>query len=209
LLLLVIFRSVLVPLKAAAGFVLSVLAGLGALTAVFEWGWLGSILGVPATGPIQSLIPIFLVGISFGLSMDYEVFLVSRIREAHAHGEQPRPAVISGFSHSARVVVAAALIMISVFAGFIGNADILVKEIGFGLATAVLLDAFVVRLTIVPAALALLGRAAWWFPRWLERAVPQLDIEGRALERRLPLAMSPRADEETASERAGHGPPSR
>jgi RND superfamily putative drug exporter len=185
LLLLIVFRSLLVPLKATAGFVLSVLAGLGALTAVFQWGWLGKILSVPATGPIQSMIPIFLVGISFGLAMDYQVFLVTRIAEAHAKGEQPRSAVISGFSHSARVVVAAALIMISVFAGFISNADVLVKEIGFGLATAVLLDAFVVRLTIVPAVLALLGKAAWWCPRWLDRVIPRLDIEGRALEQRL------------------------
>jgi RND superfamily putative drug exporter len=184
LLLLVVFRSVLVPLKATVGFVLSVLAGLGALVAVFQWGWLGKVVGVSATGPIQSLIPIFLVGISFGLSMDYEVFLVSRIREAHAHGEQPRPAVISGFSRSARVVVAAALIMISVFAGFISNVDILVREIGFGLATAVLLDAFVVRLTIVPAVLALFGKSAWWFPRRLDRILPRLDIEGTALEQR-------------------------
>jgi RND superfamily putative drug exporter len=185
LLLLVVFRSVLVPLKATLGFVLSVLAALGALVAVFQWGWLGSILGVPATGPVQSFMPIFLVGISFGLAMDYEVFLVSRIREAHTHGEDPRTAVVSGFRHSARVVVAAGLIMISVFAGFIANVDILVKEIGFGLAAAVLLDAFVVRMTIVPAVLALLGKAAWWQPRWLERALPHLDIEGQALEHRL------------------------
>jgi RND superfamily putative drug exporter len=189
LLLLVVFRSVLVPLKATLGFVLSVLAGLGALVAVFQWGWLGNILGVPATGPIQSFMPIFLVGISFGLAMDYEVFLVTRIREAHARGEQPRPAVVTGFARSARVVVAAALIMISVFAGFISNTDVLVKEIGFGLATAVLLDAFVVRMTIVPAVLALLGKSAWWRPRWLERVLPRLDIEGSALEHRLTPAV--------------------
>jgi len=185
LLLLVVFRSVLVPLKATAGFVLSVLASLGALVAVFQWGWLGKILGVPATGPIQSFIPILLVGISFGLAMDYEVFLVTRIREAHAHGEQPRPAVISGFRHSARVVMAAALIMMSVFAGFISNIDILVKEIGFGLAVSVVLDAFVVRMTIVPAVLALLGKSAWWLPRWLDRPLPHLDIEGQNLEHRM------------------------
>ena len=185
LLLLLVFRSVLVPLKATLGFVLSVLAALGALVAVFQWGWLGSILGVPATGPVQSFMPVFLVGISFGLAMDYEVFLVSRIREAHTHGENPRTAVVSGFRHSSRVVVAAGLIMISVFAGFIANVDILVKEIGFGLAAAVLLDAFVVRMTIVPAVLALLGKAAWWQPRWLDRVLPHLDIEGEALEQRL------------------------
>jgi RND superfamily putative drug exporter len=214
LLLLIVFRSILVPLKATAGFVLSVLAGLGALVAVFQWGWLDGVFGIPATGPIQSFMPVFLVGISFGLAMDYEVFLVSRVREAYSRGEQARPAVISGFSHSARVVVAAALIMISVFAGFITNADILVKEIGFGLAAAVLLDAFVVRMTIVPAVLALLGKAAWWFPRWLERAVPRLDIEGRALEERLPPAepvIAGQAEpviagQEPANEPAGQGP---
>jgi RND superfamily putative drug exporter len=185
LLLLLVFRSVLVPLKATVGFVLSVLAGLGALVAVFQWGWLGSLFGVPATGPIQSFMPIFLVGISFGLAMDYEVFLVSRIHEAQARGEDPRDAVVSGFRHSARVVVAAALIMISVFAGFLTNSDILVKEIGFGLATAVLLDAFVVRMTLVPAVLALLGRAAWWRPNWLDRLLPRIDIEGQSLEEHL------------------------
>jgi RND superfamily putative drug exporter len=188
LLLMVVFRSLLVPLKATAGFLLSVLAGLGAMTAVFQWGWLGSILGVPATGPLQPMLPIMLMGISFGLAMDYQVFLVSRIREARVHGADPRPAVVSGFSHSARVVVAAALIMISVFGGFLTNSDIVIKEIGLGLAAAVLLDAFVVRLTIVPAVLALLGRSAWWFPRWLDRAVPRLDIEGQALEDHLPPA---------------------
>jgi RND superfamily putative drug exporter len=156
-------------------------------------------------------MPIFLVGISFGLAMDYEVFLVTRIREAHARGEQARPAVISGFSRSARVVTAAALIMISVFAGFISNADILVKEIGFGLAAAILLDAFVVRLTIVPAVLALLGKAAWCLPRWLDKALPPLDIEGQTLEQRMahdPAAMGPPMPV-TAAEPARHGPPGR
>ena len=185
LLLLVVFRSLLVPLKATAGYVLSLLAALGALTAVFQWGWLDSVLGVPATGPIQSLIPIFLVGITFGLAMDYQVFLVTRIRETYVHGEDARAAVVSGFARSARVVTAAALIMISVFAGFITNANVQIKEVGFGLAAAVLLDAFVVRMTIVPAVLALLGKAAWWRPRWLERALPRLDVEGQTLEQRL------------------------
>ena len=207
LLLMVVFRSVLVPLKATLGFVLSVLAGLGALTAVFQWGWFGKLLSVPATGPLQPMIPIMLIGISFGLAMDYQVFLVSRIREAYVHGEQPRPAVVSGFSHSARVVVAAALIMFSVFGGFVTNADIVVKEIGLGLAAAVMLDAFVVRMTIVPAVLALLGKSAWWFPRWLDRAVPRLDIEGQTLENRLPPA-APQAPQ-AVTEPAGQAPPGR
>ncbi len=182
LLLLLVFRSILVPLKAVLGFVLSIFAGLGATVAVFQWGWLNRVLGVPTTGPIQSLIPIFLIGISFGLSMDYEVFLVTRICGAHDHGEEPRHAVQSGFGYSARVVVAAALIMTSVFSGFIFNGDVLVKMIGFGLAVTILLDAFIDRMTIGPAVLALLGKAAWWRPRWIEKALPDLDIEGQSLD---------------------------
>ncbi|MGW3981575.1 MMPL family transporter [Streptomyces mirabilis] len=201
LLLLVVFRSVLVPLKATLGFLLSVFASLGALTAVFQWGWLAGLFGVPATGPLQPMLPIMLVGISFGLAMDYEVFLVSRIHEAHSRGEQARDAVVSGFRHSSRVVVAAALIMISVFFGFLTNTNIVIKEIGFGLAVAVLLDAFVVRMTLVPAVLALLGKAAWWRPNWLERVLPRLDIEGRSLEKQL-AADAPQPEPEKRSDAA-------
>ena len=183
-LLLVVFRSLLVPLKAALGFLLSVLAALGAVVVVFQQGHGAELLGVEQTGPIMSLMPIFLVGIVFGLAMDYEVFLVSRMREAYVHGESARQAVTSGFRHSARVVVAAALIMIAVFAGFIGESDSMIKMIGFGLATAVLLDAFVVRMAIVPAVLALLGDKAWWLPKWLDRVLPRVDVEGEALSRR-------------------------
>ncbi|MGW5613642.1 MMPL family transporter [Streptomyces sp. NPDC003877] len=182
-LLLVVFRSVLVPLKAALGFLLSVLASLGAVVVVFQQGHGAELLGVEQTGPIMSLMPIFLVGIVFGLAMDYEVFLVSRMREAHVHGETPERAITSGFRHSARVVVAAALIMIAVFAGFIGESDSMIKMIGFGLATAVLFDAFVVRMAIVPAVLALLGERAWWLPKWLDRLLPRVDVEGEALTR--------------------------
>ncbi|MFF8968954.1 MMPL family transporter [Streptomyces sp. NPDC014995] len=180
-LLLVVFRSLLVPLKAALGFLLSVLASLGAVVVVFQQGHGAELLGVEQTGPIMSLMPIFLVGIVFGLAMDYEVFLVSRMREAYVHGERPGQAVTSGFRHSARVVVAAALIMIAVFAGFIGESDSMIKMIGFGLASAVLLDAFVVRMAIVPAVLALLGDKAWWLPKWLDRILPRVDVEGEAL----------------------------
>ncbi|WP_217210850.1 MMPL family transporter [Streptomyces sp. AC550_RSS872] len=183
-LLLVVFRSLLVPLKAALGFLLSVLASLGAVVVVFQQGHGAELLGVEQTGPIMSLMPIFLVGIVFGLAMDYEVFLVSRMREAYVHGEPARQAVTSGFRHSARVVAAAALIMIAVFAGFIGESDSMIKMIGFGLATAVLLDAFVVRMAIVPAVLALLGDKAWWLPKWLDRILPRVDVEGEALSRR-------------------------
>lgn len=136
------------------------------------------------TGPIMSLMPIFLVGIVFGLAMDYEVFLVSRMREAYVHGDRADEAITSGFRHSARVVAAAALIMIAVFAGFIGESDSMIKMIGFGLASAVLFDAFVVRMAIVPAVLALLGDKAWWLPRWLDRMLPHVDVEGEALTRR-------------------------
>jgi putative drug exporter of the RND superfamily len=180
-LLLVVFRSVLVPLKAALGFLLSVLASLGVVVLVFQQGHGAELLGVEQTGPIMSLMPIFLVGIVFGLAMDYEVFLVSRMREAYVHGERPRQAITSGFRHSARVVVAAALIMIAVFAGFIGESESMIKMIGFGLASAVLLDAFVVRMAIVPAVLALLGDKAWWLPKWLDRVLPRVDVEGEAL----------------------------
>ncbi|MEV7079670.1 MMPL family transporter [Streptomyces sp. NPDC093516] len=182
-LLLVVFRSLLVPLKAALGFLLSVLASLGAVVVVFQEGHGAELFGVEQTGPIMSLMPIFLVGIVFGLAMDYEVFLVSRMREAHVHGETPERAIVSGFRHSARVVVAAALIMIAVFAGFIGESDSMIKMIGFGLATAVLFDAFVVRMAIVPAVLALLGGKAWWLPKWLDRLLPRVDVEGEALTR--------------------------
>ncbi|MGV9451876.1 MMPL family transporter [Streptomyces sp. NPDC003635] len=181
LLLIAVFRSILVPLKAALGFLLSVLAALGAVVAVFQWGWLSGLMGVEETGPIMSMMPIFMVGVVFGLAMDYEVFLVTRMREAYVHGEKPGQAVVTGFKHGARVVTAAAVIMMAVFAGFIGSSESMVKMIGFGLAVAVFFDAFVVRMAIVPAVLALLGKKAWWLPRWLDRALPNVDVEGEGL----------------------------
>ncbi|MFF5968054.1 MMPL family transporter [Streptomyces collinus] len=181
LLLIVVFRSILVPLKAALGFLLSVMAALGAVVAVFQWGWLSGLMGVEQTGPVMSMMPIFMVGVVFGLAMDYEVFLVTRMREAYVHGEKPTQAVVTGFRHGARVVTAAAVIMMAVFAGFIGSSESMVKMIGFGLAIAVFFDAFVVRMAIVPAVLALLGRKAWWLPRWLDRALPNVDVEGEGL----------------------------
>ncbi|MFD3971433.1 MMPL family transporter [Streptomyces cyaneofuscatus] len=185
LLLMLVFRSILVPLKAALGFLLSVVAALGAVVAVFQWGWLGSLFGVEQTGPIMSMMPIFMVGVVFGLAMDYEVFLVTRMREAYVHGESPGQAVVTGFKHGARVVTAAAVIMMAVFAGFIGSSEQMIKMIGFSLAIAVLFDAFVVRMAIVPAVLALLGRKAWWLPRWLDRALPNVDVEGEKLQKQL------------------------
>ncbi|MER8041621.1 MMPL family transporter [Streptomyces sp. NPDC094032] len=181
LLLMLVFRSVLVPLKAALGFLLSVSAALGAVVAVFQWGWLADLFGVDHPGPVMSTLPIFMIGVVFGLAMDYEVFLVSRMREAHAHGAGTGEAVVTGFRYGGRVVSAAAIIMASVFSGFILEDNDFVKMIGFGLAAAVLFDAFVVRMAIVPALFALLGRSAWWLPRWLDRLLPRLDVEGERL----------------------------
>jgi putative drug exporter of the RND superfamily len=196
LLLIVVFRSILVPLKAALGFLLSVLAALGAVVAVFQWGWLGGLLGVEETGPIMSMMPIFMVGVVFGLAMDYEVFLVTRMREAYVHGESPSQAIVTGFKHSARVVVAAAVIMMAVFGGFISSGESMIKMIGFGLAIAVLFDAFVVRMAIVPAVLALLGHRAWWLPKWLDRALPNVDVEGEGLRTQAEKDADPDEDRE-------------
>ncbi|MET9058276.1 MMPL family transporter [Streptomyces antibioticus] len=184
LLLIVVFRSILVPLKAALGFLLSVMAALGAVVAVFQWGWLSGLMGVEETGPVMSMMPIFMVGVVFGLAMDYEVFLVTRMREAYVHGEKPSQAVVTGFRHGARVVTAAAVIMMAVFAGFIGSSESMIKMIGFGLAIAVFFDAFIVRMAIVPAVLALLGKRAWWLPKWLDSALPNVDVEGEGLRTR-------------------------
>ncbi|MFJ9627563.1 MMPL family transporter [Streptomyces sp. NPDC101175] len=195
LLLLLVFRSIVIPIKAAVGFLLSVLAALGCVVAVFQWGWGASALGVEATGPIMSMMPIFLVGIVFGLAMDYEVFLVSRIREAYVHGSAAHASIATGFRYSARVVTAAALIMIAVFAGFITAGESMIKMIGFGLAVAVLFDAFVVRMAFVPAVLAILGDRISWLPAWLDRLLPNVDIEGESLSRQHP-ATTPSEDPE-------------
>ena len=181
LLLMMVFRSLWIPLKAAVGFLLSLFASLGVIVAVFQWGWAADLLGVEGTGPVMSLMPILLVGIVFGLAMDYQVFLVSRMREAHAHGVPARQAVVTGFEQSSKIVVAAALIMIAVFGGFAAAHEPLIKMVGLGLAAAVLFDAFVVRLTLVPAVLQLLGERAWWLPTWLDRWLPRVDVEGEAL----------------------------
>ncbi|MGW8064011.1 MMPL family transporter [Streptomyces ziwulingensis] len=199
LLLMLVFRSVLVPLKAALGFLLSVAAALGAVVAVFQWGWLADLFGVDQPGPIMSMMPIFMIGVVFGLAMDYEVFLVTRMREAYVHGASAPESVVTGFTHGGRVVAAAAIIMISVFSGFIMENDDMIKMMGFGLAIAVLFDAFVVRMAIVPAVLALLGTKAWWLPKWLDRLLPNVDVEGEKLHRELgdtaPPAEQPREPE--------------
>ncbi|MEU9064368.1 MMPL family transporter [Streptomyces sp. NPDC048430] len=187
LLLMVVFRSVLVPVKAALGFLLSVGAAFGVLVAVFQWGWAADLIGIEQTGPVMSLMPILIIGIVFGLAMDYEVFLLTRMREAYVHGASPGEAIVNGFRHGGRVVAAAAIIMISVFAGCIGMSSPTIQTMGVGLAAAVAFDAFVVRMAITPAVLALLGHRAWWLPRILNGVLPNVDIEGEALNRHVPV----------------------
>ena len=199
ILLMIVFRSIWVPLTAAAGYLLSVAASFGVVAAVFEWGWFADALHVAKVGPIISFMPIVLMGVLFGLAMDYQVFLVSRMREDYVHaardGRSPREialgAVRSGFMGSARVVVAAAVIMFSVFVAFVPEGDSSLKPIALGLAVGVAVDAFLVRMTLVPAVLALLGAKAWWMPRWLDRLLPKLDVEGEAVERELGLTAWP------------------
>jgi RND superfamily putative drug exporter len=187
LILVVVFRSILVPLTATLGFVLSLLAAFGGVTAIFQLGFLGDLSGVHAPGPVLSFLPIIATGILFGLAMDYQLFLVSGMREAYAHGAPARVAVQHGLHAGRAVVTAAAIIMISVFAGFVFSHDPTIKPIGFVLAFGVLLDAFVVRMLIIPAAMHLLGESAWWLPRWLDRILPDVDVEGARLERTHPV----------------------
>jgi RND superfamily putative drug exporter len=175
ILLAIAFRSVLVPIKATLGFLLSVFAMLGAIVAIFQWGWFGI---AAAPGPIVSFLPIISLGILFGLAMDYEFFLVSSMHESHMHGKKAKEAVVEGFGLGSRVVTAAGIIMVSIFAGFIFNHDTTIQAIGFGLAVGIFIDAFIVRMTIVPAVMTLLGDKAWWLPRWLDRLLPHVSIEG-------------------------------
>ncbi len=181
LLLMVVFRSVLVPLKAAGGFLLSIGAAMGVTVWVFQDGHLADLLGVASTGPIVSFLPVLLIGILFGLAMDYEVFLVSRMREAYVKTKNPRQSIVTGYGQSGRVVTAAAVIMTAVFAAFLLDPDPVVKAIGLSLAVGVIADAFIVRMTLVPAVMALLGHSAWKLPRRLGRIVPEVDIEGEGL----------------------------
>jgi RND superfamily putative drug exporter len=181
ILLMVVFRSLLVPVKAALGFLLSVVASFGVVVAVFQWGWLGSILGVQNPGPILSFMPIILMAVLFGLAMDYEVFLVSGMREEFVKTGDAKYAVSHGFANGARVVTAAALIMFFVFFAFVPEGGQTIKPIALGLAVGIAFDAFLVRMTLVPALMTLFGRAAWWLPRWLARILPKVDIEGEDL----------------------------
>lgn len=181
LLLIVLFRSILVPIIATLGFLLSLGAGLGATVAVFQWGWLDPLFTSPQGNPLLSLLPIVVTGILFGLAMDYQVFLVSRMHEAHEQGLEPKEAILQGFRSSAIVVVAAALIMTAVFGGFAVSPSSLVGSIALALTVGVVADAFIVRMIITPALLALLGNAAWWIPKWLNRLLPTIDAEGSSL----------------------------
>lgn len=183
--LLLVFRSVVVPIKATLGFLLSIGATFGLMTAIFQWGWLKDVFGFDTTGPILSFLPIMVTGILYGLAMDYEMFLVSSMREAHVHGHRGRHAIVHGFDQASRVVVAAAVIMVSVFAGFIFSSDPTIKQFGLALAVGILIDAFLVRMTLVPAVMAVLGEAAWWLPRRLAALLPNLDVEGDLLKRHL------------------------
>lgn len=178
LLLLLVFRSIAIPLTATAGFLLSIAATFGVATAVFQWGWFIGLVGLDTGGPLLSFLPIMVTGILYGLAMDYQVFLVSSMREVHAQDMAPRRAIVAGFEHASHVVAAAAIIMVSVFASFALSDDPTIKQFGFALAVGVLIDAFLVRMTLVPAVMSLLGRGAWWLPAWLDRLLPRLDLEG-------------------------------
>ena len=179
ILLILVFRSILVPLTAALGFLLSMGATFGATVLIFQQGKFGLI---EDPQPLVSFLPIMLIGLVFGLAMDYQVFLVTRMREEFVHGKSPKDAMVSGYHHGARVVTSAAIIMISVFGSFILETDVTAKSFGFALAAGVAIDAFIVRMIVVPALLVIMGKWAWWMPKWLDRVVPDIDVEGAKLE---------------------------
>ncbi|GAA1077605.1 tRNA-guanine transglycosylase [Tsukamurella strandjordii] len=194
ILLMIVFRSVIIPVIASLGFLLSIAATFGVTVGFFQEGWLGWI-SPEEGGPILVFMPIFLIGIVFGLAMDYQVFLVSRMREEHHHGAEAQEAIRIGYSSGARVVTAAAIIMISVFAGFTLSTETFLKLMGFSMAAAIVFDAFLVRMIIMPTTMSLLGEKAWWMPRWLDRILPRIDVEGDAL--RTADADAPVAEHET------------
>ena len=181
LVLILVFRSIMVPLVASVGFLFSVLASFGAVVSIYQLGFMSSFFGVDHPGPVLSFLPTLLIGILFGLAMDYQMFLVTGMREAYVHGKDAATAIVTGYNHAVRVVVAAAIIMISVFGGFIFADSTMIRPMGFGLAFGVLVDAFIVRMTLTPAVMALLGDKAWWMPKWLDRLTPNMDVEGAAL----------------------------
>jgi RND superfamily putative drug exporter len=176
-LLMLVFQSVLVPLKAVVLNLLSIGAAYGVMVMVFQWGWGAGLIGLESTVPIVSFIPMFMFAILFGLSMDYEVFLLSRVREERARTGSETGSVVHGIARTGRVITSAAAIMVSVFLAFVLGEDAATKMFGVGLATAVLVDATLVRLVLVPATMTLLGRANWWLPRWLDRVLPRVEID--------------------------------
>jgi RND superfamily putative drug exporter len=178
ILLAVVFRSVVLPVKAALMNLLTMGAAFGSVVAVFQWGWFASLLGVAEKGPILAFLPILLFAIVFGLSMDYEVFLISRVHEEYSHGRPARRAMLLGLGYSGKVVAAAGAIMTSVFLSFVLSDSVITKEIGFGLGVAIIYDAFLVRLILVPAVMTLLGDKAWYMPKWLDRILPRVNVEG-------------------------------
>ncbi|GHD82940.1 RND superfamily putative drug exporter [Salinibacterium amurskyense] len=200
IILILVFRSLLVPVIATAGYVLSLLAAFGAMVAVYQWGWLGALFGVTDPGPLLNFAPIIIMGVLFGLAMDYQLFLVSGMREAYIHGVPAKAAVMSGLRSGRAVVTAAAIIMIAVFGGFVFSHLAIVRPLGFGLAIGVLFDAFVVRMMLVPALMHLFGKSVWWLPRWLDRILPSVDVEGAALERSHPI--HPVAPDDVSSDAA-------
>lgn len=187
-LLAMVFRSIWVPVTASAGYLLSIGAAFGVTVLVFQDGYFAEALNVTDVGTVISFLPIMVMGLLFGLAMDYQVFVVSRIREDYVHGGDAQRAIETGFASASRVVVAAALIMFAVFAGFVPDGIPAIQEIAFSLAVGVFVDAFLVRMTLIPAILALLGERAWRLPRWLDRKLPAFDAEGAALEHELRLA---------------------
>jgi RND superfamily putative drug exporter len=196
LLLMVVFRSLLVPLKAVIMNLLSVGVAYGLMVVVFQWGWGGSLIGLDKSGPVEAWVPLMMFAVVFGLSMDYEVFLLSRIKEEYDKTGDNASAVARGLAATARVITAAAAIMVCVFGAFMLGPDRSLKMFGFGLAVAVLVDATLVRLVLVPATMELLGDRNWWIPRWLDRILPRIHIEAHEddLDREL--------DELSARERA-------
>jgi RND superfamily putative drug exporter len=207
LLLTVVFRSVVVALKAALLNLLSIGAAYGVLVIVFQWGWGTGLIGLETTVPVVSFIPMFMFAILFGLSMDYEVFLLSRVREEYVRTGDNGRAVIGGIAGTARVITSAALIMIAVFGGFVLGDDPVVKMMGLGLATAVLVDATIVRVVLVPATMQLVGDANWWLPRWLDRLLPRVDIEGEAALPAPEMEIGPHAGAGADATRAPEGAP--
>jgi RND superfamily putative drug exporter len=177
LLLMVVFRSLLIPATAAVMNLLSAGAAFGVIVAIFQWGWLGSVVGAPRGGPIQPLVPILMFAVLFGLSMDYEVFLVSRMHEEWLKRRNNAEAVDSGLAITGRTITSAAFIMIVVFAAFVATTDRNIKMIGLGMATAIALDALVVRTMLVPAIMHTLGKSNWYLPSWLEQRLPHLDLD--------------------------------